>query len=75
MRCALAVTSSKSACALFTRTTLGYARLYDGTVAGDHYRAMAEIENHLDDEQRESTPPDRSQLLALVVCASCRHAQ
>ncbi len=25
-------------------TTLGYARLYDGTVAADYYRAMAQVE-------------------------------
>jgi integrase/recombinase XerD len=28
-------------------TTLGYARLYDGTVAADYYRAMAEVESRL----------------------------
>jgi len=27
-------------------TTLGYARLYDGTVAADYYRAMAQVEAH-----------------------------
>jgi site-specific recombinase XerD len=27
-----------------TDTTLGYARLYDGTVAADYYRAMAQVE-------------------------------
>jgi hypothetical protein len=26
-------------------TTLGYARLYDGTVAADYYRGMAQIES------------------------------
>jgi len=26
---------------------LGYARLYDGTVAADYYRAMAEVESQL----------------------------
>jgi hypothetical protein len=50
----------------FIDTTLGYARLYDGTVAADYYRAMAEIENHFDGEQHDSPPPDRGQLLALV---------
>ncbi len=25
-------------------TTLGYARLYDGTVASDYYRAMGQVE-------------------------------
>ncbi|MBN1139991.1 MAG: site-specific integrase [Anaerolineae bacterium] len=34
----------------FIDTTLGYARLYDGTVDADYYRAMAEIENHFDGE-------------------------
>jgi integrase len=28
-------------------TTLGYARLYDGTVAADFYRAMGQVERHL----------------------------
>jgi hypothetical protein len=28
-------------------TTLGYARLYDGTLAADYYRAMGQIENLL----------------------------
>lgn len=48
-------------------TTLGYARLYDGTVAADYYRAMAEIERHL---TLVETPPDPTptsgQLLALI---------
>jgi hypothetical protein len=32
-------------------TTLGYARLYDGTVAADYYGAMAQVERdlHLED--------------------------
>lgn len=30
----------------FIDTTLRYARLYDGTVAADYYRAMAEVESH-----------------------------
>ena len=29
-------------------TTLGYARLYDGTVAADYYRAMAQVEGLFD---------------------------
>jgi hypothetical protein len=48
-------------------TTLGYARLYDGTVASDYYRAMAQV------EQRFATqdcvpidPPSVGELLALV---------
>ena len=28
-------------------TTLGYARLYDGTVAADYYRAMGQVEQQL----------------------------
>jgi site-specific recombinase XerD len=47
-------------------TTLTYARLYDGTVAADYYRAMAEVETRFDDGNNESTPPDSGQLLALV---------
>lgn len=49
----------------FIDTTLGYARLYDGTVAADYYRAMAEIESQLDGGSA-LVPPDSGQLLALV---------
>jgi integrase/recombinase XerD len=48
-------------------TTLGYARLYDGTVASDYYRAMAQVENKLaleDDAEIASLTPDA--LLALL---------
>jgi integrase/recombinase XerD len=45
-------------------TTLGYARLYDGTLAADYYRAMAQIEPRLDGSERALLPPE--QLLALV---------
>jgi len=48
-------------------TTLGYARLYDGTVAADYYRAMNEIEPHLAlADAPETAPPTGGQLLALV---------
>jgi integrase len=48
-------------------TTLGYARLYDGTVAADYYRAMDQIERlmALGSDAPES-PPHSGQLLALV---------
>jgi integrase len=46
-------------------TTLLYARLYDGTVAADYYRAMAQIERRIG--LRDGGPaPDLGQLLALV---------
>lgn len=45
-------------------TTLGYARLYDGTLAADYYRAMAQIEPRLDGLERAPLPPQ--QLLALI---------
>ncbi|MBN1657253.1 MAG: site-specific integrase [Anaerolineae bacterium] len=48
----------------FIDTTLSYARLYDGTVVADYYRAMAEVESCFVGEQHESTPPDSAQLLA-----------
>jgi len=35
-------------------TTLGYARLYDGTIAADYYRAMGQVEHLL--ELPESVP-------------------
>lgn len=48
-------------------TTLGYARLYDGTVAADYYRAMAVIERRLAPAPHPDAPPPTSgQLLALV---------
>jgi integrase/recombinase XerD len=43
-------------------TTLGYARLYDGTVAVDYYRAMGQVERLFElSESRQiplSTPPN-----------------
>jgi len=48
-------------------TTLGYARLYDGTVAADYYSAMALVDRRMalfEDAQVE--PPGAGQLLALV---------
>lgn len=48
-------------------TTLGYARLYDGTVAADYYGAMAEIERRLAlPEDRLAAPLEIGQLIALV---------
>ncbi len=48
-------------------TTLGYARLYDGTVAADYYRAMARIEQQMAlADEAKIEPPDSGQLLALV---------
>jgi hypothetical protein len=50
----------------FIDTTLGYARLYDGTVAADYYRAMAKIESRFGGSKNATTPLDSGQLLALV---------
>ncbi len=48
-------------------TTLGYARLYDGTVAADYYQAMAFVEQRLSlPEDRLARPPQIGQLVALV---------
>jgi site-specific recombinase XerD len=48
-------------------TTLGYARLYDGTVAADYYAAMASVEKRLAlPEDRQVEPAGAGQLLALV---------
>ena len=48
-------------------TTLGYARLYDGTVAADYFQAMATVERYLAlPEDDAAPPPDPAQLLALV---------
>lgn len=48
-------------------TTLGYARLYDGTVAADYYQAMSGVERRLAlPEDRLSQPASIGQLLAMV---------
>jgi hypothetical protein len=48
-------------------TTLGYARLYDGTVAADYYRAMLQVERQMAlPEDATAEPPNSGQLLALV---------
>lgn len=48
-------------------TTLGYARLYDGTVAADYYAAMAVVESRLSlPEDRLAAPPQIGQLIALL---------
>jgi hypothetical protein len=48
-------------------TTLGYARLYDGTVAADYYSAMNRVERQLAlPEDRVKEPPSLGQLIALV---------
>lgn len=48
-------------------TTLGYARLYDGTVAADYYRAIAQVEQRF--ASQDATPtvvPSVGEFLALV---------
>ena len=48
-------------------TTLGYARLNDGTIAADYYSAMAMIERQMHlPEDAFAEPPGTGQLLALV---------
>lgn len=48
-------------------TTMGYARLYDGTVAADYYRAMGQIERIFHDNSVDPSPEiSRGELLALV---------
>jgi len=48
-------------------TTLAYARLYDGTVAADYYRAMAQVEARMKlAENTDDVPPTGGYLLALV---------
>jgi hypothetical protein len=48
-------------------TTLGYARLYDGTLAADYYSAMALIEKRLGlPEDRAAQPPNLGELIAIV---------
>jgi hypothetical protein len=48
-------------------TTLGYARLYDGTVAADYYRAMVDIEGQFClPEDKNVEPMGKAELLAIV---------
>jgi hypothetical protein len=48
-------------------TTLNYARLYDGTIAADYYRAMGEIECRIELQEAPDNPlPWTGQLLVLV---------
>ena len=48
-------------------TTLGYARLYDGTIAADYYAAMQAVEQRLAlPEDRLAEPPGFGQLVALA---------
>jgi hypothetical protein len=50
----------------FVDTTLGYARLYDGTIAADYYRAMAQVEKQLDLQPGADMPVTPGHLLAMV---------
>ncbi|MBI1801353.1 MAG: phage integrase family protein [Chloroflexi bacterium] len=56
----------------YVTTTLGYARLYDGTVAADYYRAMEQVEKRLPLiadvvlVRKVETQPNMGKLLALV---------
>jgi site-specific recombinase XerC len=48
-------------------TTLGYARLYDGTIAADYYRAMGQIERLFEvPKGRQVSAPTPAELVALV---------
>lgn len=48
-------------------TTLGYARLYDGTVAADYYSAMNHVERQLAlPEDKAKQPPRLGELIALT---------
>jgi len=48
-------------------TTLGYARLYDGTVAADYYRAMGQVERLFElSESRQIPLSTPAELVALI---------
>ncbi len=49
-------------------TTLGYARLYDGTLAHDYYAAMQTVEQNVEGESSEepAAPPVIDALIAMV---------
>jgi hypothetical protein len=46
-------------------TTLGYARVYDGTAAADYYNAMRLVESRLDSPDKPP-PPSAQEMLVLV---------
>ncbi len=48
----------------FVDTTLDYAHLYDGTIAADYYRAMAQVEKQLDLQPGAKVPTSLAHLLA-----------
>ena len=50
----------------FVDTTLGYARLFDGTIAADYYRAMAQVEKQLDLQSGVEPLVTPGHLLAMV---------
>ena len=63
----LVISQARSLTASRTITTLAYARLYDGTVAADYYRAMDQVEARMAlVDGTEDAPPTGGQLLALV---------
>jgi hypothetical protein len=48
-------------------TTLGYARLYDGTIVADYYRAMGQIEGLFEvSKDRKVSVPTPAELVALI---------
>lgn len=48
-------------------TTMGYARLYDGTIAADYYRAMGQVEELFGANPDENIlPPHPGELLAMI---------
>ncbi len=47
-------------------TTLGYARLYDGTVAADYYRAMAQVEGLFDLREKRRVLCTPVEMVALL---------
>lgn len=47
-------------------TTLGYARLYDGTIANDFYQAMTNIESRFDSGETSPAAVVPGHLLAMV---------
>ena len=50
----------------FVDTTLGYARLYDDTIAADCHRAMVQVEKQLDLQPGAEPPVTPGHLLAIV---------
>jgi hypothetical protein len=57
----------------FIDMTLGCARLYDGTMAADYCRGMAEVESCFKDSANAGNPSRQRPTVGSGGCPACRH--